>query len=341
MPPKLKINLPPVPRGQDPDTTRWMQALSQMIKSGDVGGGVSIQQLIDAGLAKSDGHGGFIPSVPKPNLTVPPKITGLVAAGAFALVILSWDEPTYKNYSHVEIWRSTVNDIGTAIFIGSSVSQIYTDSIGTGGNNWYWARSVSTSDVRGPFSDPANGITSLDPKYVMKLLTSVKWAASTVYQPFQYVRPTIKNGFNYLCITGGTSGGSEPAWPTTIDATVNDNGIIWKCRPDGEKVPFAIGLVNGVESVVINQAYIEDASITSAKIGTLAADKISTGTLNADRIGASSITANKLNVTSLDAVSATIGLLRTAATGARMEIRDNLLQVYDASGVLRVRMGVW
>lgn len=341
MPPKLKINLPPVPRSQDSDTTRWMQSLAQMVKAGMDGSGVSIQQLIDSGLAKSDGHGGFTPATPKPNLTVPPKVTGLEAHGAFALVILTWDEQAYSNYSHVEVWRSTVNDIGTAVFIGTSVSRIYTDNIGTGANNWYWVRSVSTSDVRGAYSDPANGITSLDPKYVMKLLTSVKWKPNTVYEPFQYVQPSVKNGFNYLCITGGTSGATEPAWTTTLDTTVGDNGMIWKCRPEGEKVPFAIGMVNGVESVVINQAYIEDATITNAKIKDLNADKITAGHLNADRILASSIDATKLNVVELSAVTARIGHLRTADTGARMEIRDNLLQVFDASGVLRVRLGVW
>lgn len=56
---------------------------------------------------------------------------------------------------------------------------------------------------------------------------------------------------------------------------------------------------------------------------------------------ANSISADKLNVTSLSALSATIGTLRTKTTGARVEIKDNLIEVYDENNKLRVRLGVW
>lgn len=55
-----------------------------------------------------------------------------------------------------------------------------------------------------------------------------------------------------------------------------------------------------------------------------------------DAIGASQIA-----VSQLSAITATIGTLRTAASGARTEIKDNVVEVYDASNVRRVRMGVW
>lgn len=58
-------------------------------------------------------------------------------------------------------------------------------------------------------------------------------------------------------------------------------------------------------------------------------------------IQSGAVTADKISVSSLSAVSATIGTLRTATTGARTEIMDNLITVYDANNVLRVRLGVW
>lgn len=58
-------------------------------------------------------------------------------------------------------------------------------------------------------------------------------------------------------------------------------------------------------------------------------------------IQAKAISADKLDVQSLSAITATIGTLRTATSGARTEIRDNLILVYDSNNVLRVRMGVW
>jgi hypothetical protein len=50
---------------------------------------------------------------------------------------------------------------------------------------------------------------------------------------------------------------------------------------------------------------------------------------------------SNLKVGQLDAISATIGILRTATSGARTEIKDNLIEVYDASNQLRVRLGIW
>ncbi len=53
------------------------------------------------------------------------------------------------------------------------------------------------------------------------------------------------------------------------------------------------------------------------------------------------IDADSVKVSSLSALTATIGLLRTASSGARTEIEDNVIRVYDSSNVLRVRMGIW
>lgn len=56
---------------------------------------------------------------------------------------------------------------------------------------------------------------------------------------------------------------------------------------------------------------------------------------------AGTITADKLAVDSLSAVSAKIGKLRTKDTGARTEISDNLIEVFDESEKTRVRIGIF
>jgi hypothetical protein len=63
--------------------------------------------------------------------------------------------------------------------------------------------------------------------------------------------------------------------------------------------------------------------------------------INGDRITTKTISADRLSVSSLSAITANIGLLRTAESGARTEITANLITVYDANNVLRVRLGVW
>lgn len=56
---------------------------------------------------------------------------------------------------------------------------------------------------------------------------------------------------------------------------------------------------------------------------------------------AGSVDASKINVESLSAITAKIGVLKTADDGARMEIRDNIIRIYDVNDVIRVKMGVW
>jgi hypothetical protein len=48
-----------------------------------------------------------------------------------------------------------------------------------------------------------------------------------------------------------------------------------------------------------------------------------------------------LTPTSLSQITPTIGTLRTTLTGQRVEIADNLIQVFDAAGVVRVKIGIF
>lgn len=71
------------------------------------------------------------------------------------------------------------------------------------------------------------GSSSATPRYA-----SPAWTAATAYETTSphYVTPTVPNGFRYECTASGTSGGSEPAWPTTIGATVTDGTVTWTAR---------------------------------------------------------------------------------------------------------------
>jgi hypothetical protein len=93
----------------------------------------------------------------------------------------------------------------------------------------------------------------------------------------------------------------------------------------------------------IEAGNIATGAITADKVfaNAITADKIASNAVTADKINAGAVTAAKISVTDLSSVSATIGLLRTATSGQRMEIESNQLRVYDSSGVLRVRLGIW
>lgn len=57
-----------------------------------------------------------------------------------------------------------------------------------------------------------------------------KWAATTAKSLDNEVIPfTTQNGYTYRCTTAGTTGSSEPTWPTTIGNTVLDGTAVWTC----------------------------------------------------------------------------------------------------------------
>lgn len=94
-------------------------------------------------------------------------------------------------------------------------------------------------------------------------------------------------------------------------------------------------------------AYIRSTSYVGGSSGwTINADggaefaaNVIRGTLTAAQIGAGTIDATKMNVSTLSAITASIGLLRTRPSGARMELKDDKLGVFDSANVLRVRIG--
>ena len=56
------------------------------------------------------------------------------------------------------------------------------------------------------------------------------WAAGTAYSQNYCVKPTASYNYVYEATTAGTSGTTEPTWPTTIGGTVTDGTITWACR---------------------------------------------------------------------------------------------------------------
>lgn len=95
------------------------------------------------------------------------------------------------------------------------------------------------------------------------------------------------------------------------------------------------------ETITIDGKWIHVTGDTTFDNNVITKGMIQAGAVTAEKIATNSVTADKMNVESLSAITATIGLLRTASSGARTEIRDNLVEVYDNNNVVRVRIGVW
>lgn len=69
------------------------------------------------------------------------------------------------------------------------------------------------------------------------------WTANTTYQFGTVIIPSPANGFIYTATNNfgiqgsGTSGASQPTFPTTIGATVTDHNIVWKCTAKTGSTP--------------------------------------------------------------------------------------------------------
>lgn len=103
---------------------------------------------------------------------------------------------------------------------------------------------------------------------------------------------------------------------------------------DGDKLISAINLGKGTVSIAGKYVHITGDTVFDNNV-------IVNGTWNGNAIAA-----NKIAVDNLSALSATMGHIRTAATGARIEIgrnagKLNLLEVLDTNNVVRVKLGEW
>jgi formate dehydrogenase major subunit len=70
-----------------------------------------------------------------------------------------------------------------------------------------------------------------DYQYDADYVPYTTWAASSSYSVGNLVMPITLNGYQYRCTVAGTSGGSEPVWPTTTNPpnTVVDGTVTWQC----------------------------------------------------------------------------------------------------------------
>ena len=107
---------------------------------------------------------------------------------------------------------------------------------------------------------------------------------------------------------------------------------------------------------------IDAGAVTAGKldVGAVVAGNIAVDAVTANSIAAGAVTADKMDVINLSAITADMGditagslsinskfsvdsggnvVIQSSPTGARMEIRNNTLKVFDSSGTLRVHLG--
>ena len=139
-----------------------------------------------------------------------------------------------------------ISAAGNAFYTGTTTLTARTGSItGTTDDHWQFqniaGRLVGFQGSHEPVTRTTGNFTPLQAE-----LTD--WAATTNYAVGDLVKalssanPTL---YFHATADAGSSGGSEPTWPTTVGATVVDSGITWTTRriPNGNICHSAFGRI--------------------------------------------------------------------------------------------------
>ena len=130
--------------------------------------------------------------------------------------------------------------IGDKVYVNGVLNQTLTTSTGHCGFTEY----INGNAIRQLIMlDGTNGYVWTNPANAPEPIIPANWAGTTAYATGRRVKPTVTNNFFYEATTGGTSGGSEPAWPTTVGNTVVDGTVTWTCRGGSfptPHVPFPV-----------------------------------------------------------------------------------------------------
>jgi hypothetical protein len=243
--------------------------------------------------------------VPEDDFTTPPQVQGLVVTGVMTSIILQWNNPpeSFRNFSYTEVWRSTSNELGNAVLIGTSLTRFFVDAVGaTNRQFFYWVRFVSQANVAGGFNSTSGTAASTGLVGGVDLsdlsVTASKLANESVTATKIASLAVGNAAIQNAAITNAKIAdlAVDNAKIANLDAAKINTGFLSADRIQAGTIDAKIANISAavITSGTLNIARIADASITSAKIASLDASKITAVTLSAITANAGTITAGVL-----------------------------------------------
>ncbi|WP_139476908.1 hypothetical protein [Aeromonas veronii] len=164
---------------------------------------------------RRNGAGQIVPEIPPGNsgdpewtgVQQPVTPAGVTADGAFHTITLTWDAPAYKGHSYAEILRSEVDNPASAVAIGTTLANVYSDPVGKGFAAFYWVRFINKNGMVGPLHS-TSGLYAITSPRIEELIASATHFA--IYNP---AKPTEKE-----IIFGVTDGGKVAIREAVIKA---------------------------------------------------------------------------------------------------------------------------
>lgn len=345
----MKRGLPNVPNSQDRQQLQFQQAIKELVEIGEGVRGdpldrkVTLRDLLGSGIARikpgmrPGDPGNILPGIDgRPDMSTPPKPSGVVATPGLGTIFITWDSPRYSNHGYARIYRAGEDNFANAAVIGTAAGTMYVDNLhgseiddetGEARTYFYWVVFVSEQGVEGPPHD-VNGVSAapaMDPEYVLKLLegrltesqlhedltTRLTKTDETIIEQKEKIDGlsasyTVKIDANGRVAGYGLSSEPNKAGGNTSRFIINADqfGIF---HPSASQ-QLVFGVFNG--KTVMDGAYIRNGTIGEAQIGDAAINraKIAHGEIQSAHIGDAQIGSAKFaNIIQSDNYSATKG----------------------------------
>lgn len=275
------------------------------------------------------------------DLTIPGAPIGLIATGTKLSVLLEWSAPS-TNIAYTEVWRSPTNDLATAVLIGTTPATIYADILNEAGVTfYYWIRFVNKAGISGNFNDDIGTLATTGQIGSAEILSidGAKIIDATILNAKISSVSADKITTGVLNATQSISiGDSTSRIHITGDGRIRSGGATDFMNGSGFYFdnPSGIGRMfvgNGTSYIAFNGSQL---SIQSPNFSLTP----SSLTFNGSGTFTGAITGATININNkfvVDAQGNTV--IRNAPTGARLEIKNNTIKVFDANNILRVHIG--
>lgn len=178
---------------------------------------LTLREAAELGMVnlRRNGSGQIVPEIPPDNsgdpewsgVQQPVAPTGVTADGAFHTITLTWDTPAYKGHSYAEILRAEVDNPSSAVAIGTTLANVYSDAVGKGFSAFYWVRFVNKNGMVGPLHGTSGLHAATSPDVDEIIASATNFA---IYNP---AKPTEKE-----IIFGVTDGGKVAIREAVIKA---------------------------------------------------------------------------------------------------------------------------
>lgn len=263
------------------------------------------------------------------DVTAPSPPTNVSAEAGYKYLAVKFDLPTAADFNRVEVYESATSSFAAAVSVGfTSGNRFIRTGLSNNVTRYYWVRSEDFSGNLSNFVGPVNATTFLvgESDLTQDLIDTIEAAGV--------------EAVNSLPASGAFDG--------QIVFLLTDSTLYrWKASTSSWTTELFTGIKDGaitetkIASGSISTPKLQANSVTATQIsaGSVVTDKLAASAVVASKIAAGAVTADKISVSELSAITAVIGTFASANTGARLVIEDDKISVYDASNVLRVRVG--